>query len=135
MKERYALISDAARRMAHYAIDAAPTGHICEIKERTRTADQNAALHAMLADIARQKEWAGKKRSVEDWKALMVSAHRIAMQDAGEVVPGLEGEFVQLRRSTAAMGVKELGSLLDYLSAWCAANDVRLSAPAYMGDR
>lgn len=134
MKERYVLASESARRMAHYAIDAAPTGHICEIRERNRTADQNSALHAMLADIARQKEWAGKKRSVDDWKALMVSAHRIAMKEAGEVVPGLEGEFVQLRRSTAAMGVKELGSLLDYLSAWCATHDVRLSAPAHMGE-
>lgn len=75
MKERFALISDTARRMAHYAIDAAPAGCICEIKERTRTADQNAALHAMLQDIARQK-----KRSVEDWKALMELIERTRLE-------------------------------------------------------
>ena len=132
---RYLLNNEQARKAALYAVEAAPMWFVCEIKERTRTADQNAALHAMLADIARQKEWGGKKRSVEDWKALMVSAHRIAQQEAGEVVPGLEGEFVQLRKSTTAMGVKELGSLLDYMNSWCAANDVRLSAPASMGDR
>lgn len=134
MNERYLLVSDTARSMAIRAVEAAPLGYVCEVKERTRTSDQNSALHAMLADIARQKEWGGKKRSVEDWKALMVSAHRIAQKEAGEIVPGLEGEFVQLRKSTTAMGVKELGSLLDYLSAWCANNGVRLSAPAYMKD-
>lgn len=135
MNERFILNHERARRMALYAVEAAPMGYVCEIKERTRTADQNAALHAMLADIARQKQWAGKKRSIDDWKAIMVSAHRTALKEAGEVVPGLEGEFVQLRKSTTAMGVKELGSLLDYMNAWCAANDVRLSAPARMGDR
>ena len=135
MKARHILSNDIARRMAHQAIDAAPDGYVCEVKERTRTSDQNAALHAMLSDIAKQQEWAGKKRSIDDWKALMVSAHRMAMKEAGEIVPGIEGEFVQLRKSTTAMGVRELGSLLDYLSAWCAANNVRLSAPAYLEDR
>lgn len=135
MNERYLLVSDTARRMALRAVEAAPLGYVCEVKERTRTSEQNSALHAMLADIAKQKEWGGKKRSVEEWKCLMVSAHRIAQKEAGEIVPGLEGEFVQLRKSTTAMGVKELGSLLDYMGAWCAANNVRLSAPAHMGDR
>lgn len=129
---RIVLSNPVSRRAAVMAIEAAPDGYICEIKERTRTSDQNAALHAMLGDIAKQALWAGKRRSIDDWKALMVSAHRMALKEAGEVVPGIEGEFVQLRKSTTAMGVKELGSLIDYVSAWCAANDIKLSAPARM---
>lgn len=123
------LRSDLSRAAAKRMIDQAPDLYEVIIKERSRTADQNAALHAMLGDIAKQREWAGKRRSIDDWKALMVSAHRLALQQAGEVVPGLEGEFVQLRKSTAAMGVRELGSLIDYVSAWAAMHDVRLSAP------
>lgn len=130
--KRIRLSSDISRAAAKRAIDEAPDTYVAEIKERTRTSDQNAALHAMLSDIAKQKEWAGKKRTLDDWKAIMVSAHRVALQQAGEVVPGIEGEFVQLRKSTAAMGVRELASLIDYVSAWCAANDVRLSAPERM---
>lgn len=122
-------ILNGNRSSAIEAVRTAPAGYVCEVKERTRTSDQNALLHALLQDISRQAIWAGKKRSVEDWKALMVSAHRMALQQAGEVVPGLEGEFVQLRKSTTAMGVKELGSLIDYLIAWAMQNDVRLSAP------
>lgn len=127
--KRIQLNNDLARQAAKRAIDDAPDGFVVEVKERTRTADQNAKLHAMLQDIARQVEWAGKRRSIDDWKALMVSAHRIALQQAGEVVPGLEGEFVQLRKSTAAMGVKELASLIEYVTAWGTNAGVRFSAP------
>jgi len=123
-----------ARAAAHRDIDAAPDGYVAEVKERTRTSDQNAALHALIGDIAKQKEWAGKRRSIDDWKALLISAHRIALQQAGDIIPGLEGEFVQLRKSTTQMGVKELGSLIDYVSAWAAMNEVKLSAPARMFD-
>jgi len=132
MAERYILANEAARGAARRAIESAPAGYVCEVKERTRTADQNAALHAMLTDISRQVEWAGKRRSVDDWKALMVSAHRLAMKEAGEVVPGLEGEFVQLRKSTTAMGVKELGSLIDYIASWGAMNGIRFRASERM---
>lgn len=44
---------------------------MAEIKERARTADQNALLHALLQDIARHTEWAGKRRTLDDWKALI----------------------------------------------------------------
>lgn len=126
---RIQLNNDLARQAAKRAIDDAADGFVVEIKERTRTADQNAKLHAMLQDVARQVDWAGRRRSLDDWKALMVSAHRIALQQAGEVVPGLEGEFVQLRKSTATMGVKELASLIEYVTAWGMNAGVRFSAP------
>jgi len=131
MTERYPLVSESARRMAKYSIDAAPSGYVCEIKERTRTNDQNALLHSLLSDISKQKDYAGKKRSLDDWKAIMVSGHRMALNEAGEVVPGINGEFVQLRRSTAQMGVKELGSLIDFISAWASDNGVKLKAPEW----
>ena len=129
---RIHLTNDLRRQAAKREIDTAPEGFTVEIKERTRTADQNAALHAMLQDISRQMDWAGKKRSVDEWKCLMVSGHRIALKQAGEVIPGLEGEFVQLRKSTTAMGVKELGSLIDYVGAWAVMHGVKLRAPDRM---
>lgn len=127
--KRILINSDIGRQAAKRAIDNTPDGFMVDIKERTRTADQNALLHALLQDISRQVEWAGKHRSLDDWKALMVSAHRVVLQQAGEVVPGLEGEFVQLRKSTSAMGVKELASLIDYVHAWGVHAGVRFSAP------
>ena len=47
---------------------------VVEIRHETRSTAQNARLHAMLDDIARQVEWAGKKRDVTTWKRLMTAA-------------------------------------------------------------
>lgn len=124
-KRVFKLVHAQARQRAAECVAQAPDGWVVEVKEPTRTSDQNAKLHAMLQDISRQTEWAGKKRTMDDWKALMVSAHRIALQQAGEVVPGLEGEFVQLRKSTAAMGIKELASLIEYVTAWGTTQGIR----------
>ncbi|MFQ1049062.1 recombination protein NinB [Avibacterium paragallinarum] len=100
---------------------------VVEIKPLTRTLAQNAKLHAMLGDIAKQCEFQGKKRDIETWKMIMVSAHKIATGGQAEMAIGLEGEVLNLRESTAQMGVKRLASLIDYVDAWAAKQGVRFS--------
>lgn len=100
---------------------------VVEIKPLTRTLAQNAKLHAMLGDIAKQCEFQGKKRDIETWKMIMVSAHKIATGGQAEMAIGLEGEVINLRESTAQMGVKRLASLIDYVEAWAAEQGVRFS--------
>ncbi|MGY6772388.1 recombination protein NinB [Gallibacterium sp. ZY190522] len=100
---------------------------VVEIKPLTRTLAQNAKLHAMLGDIAKQCEFQGKKRDIETWKMIMVSAHKIATGGQAEMAIGLEGEVLNLRESTAQMGVKRLASLIDYVEAWGEVNGVRFS--------
>ncbi|KKB00390.1 recombination protein NinB [Avibacterium paragallinarum] len=100
---------------------------VVEIKPLTRTLAQNAKLHAMLGDIAKQCEFQGKKRDIETWKMIMVSAHNIAKGGQAEMAIGLEGEVLNLRESTAEMGVKRLASLIDYVDAWAAEQGVRFS--------
>ncbi len=103
-------------------------GHrlILEVRPETRSDQQNRLLHALFADIARQAEWAGKKRTAEQWKVLFVSGHAVATKQGSDMVPGLEGEFLNLRESTARMGKARMASLLDYVMAWCAQNGVEL---------
>ncbi|MEE6057329.1 recombination protein NinB [Avibacterium paragallinarum] len=100
---------------------------VVEIKPLTRTLAQNAKLHAMLGDIAKQCEFQGKKRDIETWKMIMVSAHKIATGGQAEMAIGLEGEVLNLRESTAQMGVKRLASLIEYVDAWAAEQGVRFS--------
>lgn len=95
-----------------------------EVRPIRRSDEQNAKLHAMLSDIARQKEFNGQKRTIEEWKMIFVSAHRIATGGQAEMVVGLEGEVINLRESTAQMGVKRLASLIEYIQAWAADNGV-----------
>ena len=117
MKAMYRLISDQIRAMAIRDVRMAPDGHYVTIKEPTRSLDQNSLLHALLQSLE-GKEWAGKPRTLEEWKVLMVSGHALATGRQVEVVEGLEGEPVNIRESTALMTVGRLNSLIEYVQAW-----------------
>lgn len=88
-----------------------------EIGEPKRNLDQNARLHALLADIVKSgRDWAGQRMDVDDWRALFVHAVDVANgEGAGRAVPGLEGGVVLLRRSTARMSKRELSELIEYI--------------------
>ncbi|OOF48718.1 recombinase [Rodentibacter genomosp. 1] len=100
---------------------------VVKIQPMTRTLEQNAKLHAMLSDIAKQCEFQGKKRDIETWKMIMVSAHKIATGEKAEMAIGLEGEVINLRESTAQMSVKRLASLIEYITAWGVQNGVKFN--------
>lgn len=116
-----------ARQAIKRTADEVPEGWVATFAEPTRTQEQNALLHPLLNDISRQAEWMGKKRSMIQWKTIMVSAHAIATGQPAEMVIGIEGEVVNLRESTAAMSVKRFSSLVDYVLAWGAQNGVMFS--------
>ena len=113
------------------AIRNCDDGYVVEIKKPGRNLDQNAALHAILTDIARSGiPFAGKPRSMMEWKVLMVSAHATASGEHQEVLQGIEGEPVALRESTARMSKERMSSLIEYTVAWAVQNGIRLRAPA-----
>lgn len=110
---------------------SAPAGTVVRFSEPTRTSEQNAKFHAICSDLERSRlEWMGKPRSAAQWKVLLVSGHAVATKECAELVPGLEGEFVNLRESTAAMSKKRGASLIEYALAFCAMRGVRLSNEA-----
>lgn len=115
----FILAHDLARRRAVAAVAEAPAGYVIKVQPPTRTLDQNAKFHAICADLA-GLPWMGKPRSAADWKVLLVSGHAVATKEAAEVVPGLEGEFVSIRESTASMSKKRGASLIEYAQAFAA---------------
>lgn len=125
MKQVFCLVHEQARARALQAVAEAPDGRVVTISETTRTGDQNAKFHALCTDIARSgAEWAGKRRTAAEWKVLLVSGHSVATKQGAEIVLGLEGEFVNIRESTARMSVKRGASLIEYTLAWCAQHGV-----------
>lgn len=116
------------RRMAADAVHSRPDGHVLVIQEPTRTVRQNAMLHSLFSQIAKQAEFHGRRLNAIQWKTLLVSAHAVATGIGMDMVPGLEGEWVNIRESTAQMGVKRLNSLIEYTLAWAADNDIRIAA-------
>lgn len=123
--KRIQLSNDLARQAAKRAIDDAPDGFVVEVKERTRTADQNALMWAMLADIAAQIDWHGVKLSLDEWKDLL-SAGLVK----SKVVPNIEGNgFVILGQRTSRMTKSEFSDLVALIDAFGSERGVKFSAP------
>ncbi|HDR1453306.1 TPA: recombination protein NinB [Pasteurella multocida] len=100
---------------------------VIDIKPRTRNLEQNAKFHAMCQDVADQLEFMGRKLTMEQWKVLFISGHAMAINEKAEIVPGLEGEFVNIRESSAKMSVKRMASLIEYVTAYGISHGVRFN--------
>lgn len=97
---------------------------VVEVKPETRSLEQNARLWAMLSDIARQVDWYGRKLTPEEWKHVFTAA--LTKQD---VVPGIDGGFVVLGKSTSKMTKSEMNELQTLMEAFGAEKGVRFTAP------
>lgn len=129
MTSIYRLVHDEARRRAAATCLSAPDGWIVKFTPPTRSGEMNAKFHAMCGEIAKSGiTWAGKPRTLEQWKVLLVSGHAVATKEACEVLPGLEGEFINIRESTALMSIKRGSSLIEYTQAFMAQNEVKAAA-------
>lgn len=99
----------------------APAGTVVTFSEPTRSNEQSAKFHAICSDLARAGvPWMGKARTADQWKVLLVSGHAVATKEGADVVPGIEGEFVNLRESTATMSRSRSSSLIEYAQAFAA---------------
>lgn len=131
VRRTFVLAHDQARKLAAQACQDEPEGTVVVFRDPSRSLDQNAKFHALCSDIARSDmTWLGKRRTAEQWKVLLVSGHSTATKEGSEVVPGLEGEFVNIRESTAAMSKRRGASLIEYTLAFCAAHEIDVREPA-----
>mgnify|MGYP001252665169 CR=1 FL=1 len=121
-KQIFQLSHATARENAARAVLAAPEGYMVRIGPRNRSLEQNAMLHALFAEAAKTAKWHGRKLTAEQWKVLFISGHAIATGRGADMVPGLEGEFVNIRESSARMSVSRMTSLIEYINAWMAEN-------------
>jgi len=116
----FILAHDEARRRAIEAIKDAPEGYAVKITEPTRNLEQNAALWALLGDIAEQVEWYGKHLTPEDWKTILTAG----LKRENRVERGIDGGFVILGSSTSAMSKREFSELLEFAHAFAAEHGV-----------
>lgn len=119
-KHYYILAHQTARNLAAQACLEAPDGFVVEIKERTRSLEQNSFLWALLTDVSRQVEWYGRKLSPENWKHVFSAA--LSKQD---VVPNLDNNgFVVLGQSTSKMSKREFSDLVELINSFGAQHGV-----------
>jgi hypothetical protein len=127
-KQTFVLRNERIIENAILAVRKAPADFVVTITEPTRSSDQNRMFHAICGDMSKSgHRFAGKERSLEEWKVLLISGHAVATGSAGEVIPGIEGEFVAIRESSASMGVRRAASLITYALAYCHTNGIPLN--------
>ena len=110
-------------------------GHrlVLEVKPEKRSDPQNRLLHATIADIARQMEWAGAKRDAETWKRLLVAAWCRVQGESVEILPALDGHGVDIvPRRTSKLSKAECADLTEFVTAWAVDHGVALTAPEWM---
>ena len=95
-----------------------------ELKEQTRSVEQNARMWAMLTDVSKQVDWYGQKLTPDEWKDVFSAS--LKKQKA---VPGLDGGFVILGQRTSKMSIRDMGELMELIEAFGAERGVRFSAP------
>lgn len=120
----FRLVHSTARGRALEAVKTAPDGFVVDVREPKRNEEQSELFHAICTDLAKSgTEWAGKRRTKDQWKVLLISGHAVATKRGAEMVPGLEGEFVNMRESSASMGISRMSSLIEYAKAWVATHE------------
>jgi len=137
-KQTFFLRNEQVRRNLIEAINKLPLDDqrpiTVNLTEFDRSLLQNSLFHALCGDVAKQAIWMEKPRNLIQWKTLFVSGHAMATGLGAEIVPGLEGEFCNIRESTAKMGMKRMASLIEYSQAWAVGSGVKLREVRYTND-
>ena len=122
MTTKRIITGSVAREAIKRIIGEAPEGSVVTIREGDRTLEQNALFHALCTEASKHCSFMGKSRTPDEWKILFVSGHAKATGAPSEIVSGLEGEWLNIRESTAEMGKKRMNSLIEYTEAYLAQN-------------
>ncbi|AIX48865.1 P21 prophage-derived protein NinB [Pantoea sp. PSNIH1] len=122
--QRYLLRDNSIRQNCITAIQQLPTDNNkplqVTIQEDTRSLAQNRMLWACLHDISQQVVWYGRKLDSESWKNIFSAA-----QHQQDTVPGINGGFVVLGKSTSKMRVSEMRDLIEIIFAFGAEQGVK----------
>lgn len=113
-------------RLWHWLKPRLMSGHLVELSVSApkRTLPQNSLLHATLTDIARRREWAGRRIGVEEWKRLFTAAWLRARGEQVVLLPALDGHgYDVVFRRTSELNKAEMAELIDYINAWDALHD------------
>jgi len=100
-----------------------------EVKDASKSREQEEKYHAIIGDIAKQSSHLGSKWDAESWKRLLVWQFCKDKQiDAGKIVPSLDMTgVVQLGQQTRKFTKEQASEFVEFLLAWCADNGIELN--------
>jgi len=99
-----------------------------EIKQQSKSREQEEKYHAIIGDIAKQAQHIGAKWSAEDWKRLLVDQFMRQNSEVTKVIPNLDNNgIVQLGMQTRNFTKEQASEFVEFLLAWCANNGIDIN--------
>lgn len=114
---------NASRTNAKRAIDESPDGYMVVISEPAKKRIQEEKYHAMISDIAKQSDYAGKRWDEDDMKRILIDEFAEEMRLAGaplhhdgRLIPSENGRrVIQLGIQSRDFWVKEAAQFIEFL--------------------
>lgn len=122
-----------AKQIIEQSLPSGPV--LIQLMREKRSIEQNALIHAMIADIRKYMAGAGLKYGLEEWKALLVDsfeqelfANGEQLKNGSKVITSLDSKrVVTIRPSTARFRKKEASDFVEYLFKFGAEHGVKWS--------
>ncbi|MDP9766962.1 recombination protein NinB [Kosakonia cowanii] len=117
MKQQFHLVNDAIKQNAISYIRDLPVDHkrplVLDIKEPTRTIEQNKKMWPLLKDLSDQVIWFGNKYDSDDWKDLITALVAKSKKQEQRMAPGLDGGVVMFGQRTSKMNVRQMVEVIE----------------------
>lgn len=103
--------------------ERAPSGWVCEFKERTRSIEQNSRLWELLGRVAKRCDLNGAQFDADAWKCIFMKA----MGNEVRFLPTLDGQsFFPSGFRSSQLTTREMADLQTLIEAWAAERGVDL---------
>lgn len=116
-----------ARSNACKAVMSAPDNFRVEIRERTRSLDQNALMWELLTTLSTSLQWPvnGKSETLtpDEWKDILSAS----LDQESRIAQGIRGGFVMIGKRTSKMTVRQMTDLIELIYAFGAEHDIAFS--------
>lgn len=112
------------RQLAHNLVEQAPMDSVLNIREATRTGEQNAMLWALLSDVSRAMP-GGRRLTADVWKAVFMNACGHAVQ----FETGLSGEPFPIGFRSSRLTKAQMSELIEFILSWGTEAGVKWSDP------
>ena len=94
-------------------------------KRQTRSMLQNALLHAVITDIAKQVKWHGQSFDVVTWKRLCMASWLREKNEQPQLIPALDGKgFDIIFERTSQLNTKDCADFCTWCIAFGDENNV-----------
>ncbi len=98
-----------------------------EVKDASKSREQERLYHELIGQVAKQAQHMGAKWDAETWKRLLVDKYCRETGLNSQIMANLDNDgLVQLGFQTRKFTKEQASEFVEFLLAWCAENGIEL---------